>query len=367
MPIFSYQSFNSSPSTTHDLESISGQRFTVSAHNYWAKQRRAALVYPTLPDEDGDDPPQAGAVVTGRHGLPVEGPANLLNVKVEGPGALNANAEGRAVFYRMMQQKVLQSRQGVFREMGKMPQVVAFGEFDGAHADFQTMTQMFDGGMSGASAHPQACHNFSVYCSDGTTVDRVGQGDGWYAIHYLGYTVVFVHVPNSLMDAPKNPAATKPKPGPVRGLAAQHQVKAAAPKPYSKPIVGIGGRAREGLIGFYRNISNTILQNGGGVIDVIMGDTNQKSDTWTPDIVSAATNLTFRNAHNNRNIQPIDTHEFSAGGTNANATMMYDVAVYNTQTVTMAQMCYWSQLAPIGDGGRVAAVTDHMGLAIKVE
>jgi hypothetical protein len=363
MPIFSYQSFNANTAKMHDLASLTAQNLTVDTHNHWAKSTRpTALIYPTLHDEDFEEEGNPGKLPANRHRLPVEGPANLVGT--EPPDSLSKTSVSTAGFYEMMKQKVLQNRQGVFREMRKMPHVTAFGELDGAHSDFADMNEFVVGRMTGASTNKQACQNFSVYCSTGFNVECVGSGEGWYAIRYLGYVVVFVHVPNRLMKS----AAKKPaKQGPIKGVAAQHQVKPAPAKPYGKPVASSSSTTRDGLVKFYKNICDTILKNGGGVIDVVMGDTNQSSGGVTPDVVGEATSMPFQNAHGGDAINPVDGYDVSVGGTNSTGTRMYDVAVYNTATVKMKKICYWSQLAPIGDGSTVAAVTDHMGLAIEVE
>jgi hypothetical protein len=69
MPIFSYQSFNASSSTEHDLRALTNQHFAVMAHDCWADangDEPKSLVYPTaLTDAVQRD-------------KPAEGPANLV-------------------------------------------------------------------------------------------------------------------------------------------------------------------------------------------------------------------------------------------------------------------------------------------------
>lgn len=363
MPIFSYQSFNAGNQTKHDLLSVTAQNLTVDTHDFLASPTVAArLLYPTLHDDNFDPRNYPNGLPADRHARPVQGPARL--VATAPAGAISQANVKPAEFFEMMKYKVLQNRQGVFREMNQMPHVTAFGELNGANADFQTMNEYVVSNMAGATNNKKACNNFTVYCSNGIKANCVGQGDGWYAINYLGYTVVFVHVPNRLMKAAKTSAAAPAKPGPVRGAAAQHQSKAAASKPYARPA---GGQTTEDrLVAYYKGIADTILNNGGGIIDLVMGDTNQSSGGVTPNVVSKATNLDFKRAHTG-NISPIDGYNISVGGTNAKGDKMYDVAVYNAATVKMKKVCYWSQLAPFGNGSSVAAVTDHMGLAVEIE
>ncbi|NYE60056.1 hypothetical protein FHW58_001208 [Duganella sp. 1224] len=351
MPIFSYQSFNAGNSKVHDLNSLTAQALTVEAHDHLAAATAPSrLVFPTLPDQAIPNGPPAE-----RHKLPVQGPAHLV---APAPQGTIAKGFATTTFFDMMKHKVLQNRQALFRQMQGMPDVTAFGELDGGHADFSRMNEYVVSKMAGATSNDKACNNFTVYCANGANADCVGQGEGWYAIRYLGYVVVFVHVPNKLMKSPK-----PPKQGAVRGVAAQRQTVAAA-KPYARPA---GGQSTEDrLVKFYQDIASTIIRNGGGTIDLIMGDTNQSSGGVTPRVVSKATGLTFNNAHAGA-IVPIDSYNVSVGGTNAKGDKLYDVAVYNAATVKVSKVCYWSQLAPFNNGSAVAAVTDHMGLAIQIE
>ncbi|TFW16809.1 hypothetical protein [Duganella callida] len=363
MPIFSYQSFNAGNQSKHDLVSVTAQKLTVETHDHLAASTGAArLVYPTLHDESFDSMNYPDGRPADRHLPPVQGPARL--VATAPVGTISQTNVRPDEFFDMMKYKVLQNRQGVFREMQQMPHVTAFGELNGANADFRTMNEYVVSDLAGATANKKACNNFSVYCSNGIRADCVGQGDGWYAINYLGYTVVFVHVPNRLMKGAKPPVAAAAKPGALRGVGATHQAKPAAPKPYARSA---GGETTEDrLVTFYKGIADTIIQNGGGVIDLIMGDTNQSSGGVTPSVVSKATSLDFKSAHTG-SISPIDGYKVSVGGTNSKGDKMYDVAVYNAATVRMKKICYWSQLAPVADGSAVAAVTDHMGLAVDIE
>ncbi|HWW68487.1 MAG TPA: hypothetical protein VN089_00950 [Duganella sp.] len=364
MPIFSYQSFNAGSSKTHDLKSLTAQGFTVETHDHLAAStERNRLIYPALHDQHFNPNDYPNGLPADRHAHPVQGPAALVGMAPI--GTISQANVSTANFYEMMKQKVLQNQQAVYRQMKSMPQVTAFGELDGAHQDFSTMNEYVASDLSGATNVKAACQNFSVYCSNGANVTCVGTGEGWYAIRYLKYVVVFVHVPNRLMKSKKAPAATPAKPGPLKGVAAQHQVKPPPPTPYAKPGPVIE-TTEDRLVKFYKDIADTILKNGGGVIDIVMGDTNQSSGGVTPNVVSQATNQTFKNAHEG-DISPIDGYNVSVGGTNSKGNKMYDVAVYNANKVKLKKICYWSQLTPFGDGGQVAAVTDHMGLAIEVE
>lgn len=363
MPIFSYQSFNAGSSKTHDLKSLTAQGFTVETHDHLAASAdRNRLIYPSLHDLHFNPKDYPNGLPADRHGQPVQGPAALVGMAPV--GTISQANVSTANFFEMMKQKVLQNQQAVYRQMKSMPQVTAFGELDGAHEDFSTMNEYVASDLQGATNVKAACQNFSVYCANSANVTCVGTGEGWYAIRYLKYTVVFVHVPNRLMKSKRAPAAAPAKTASLKGVP-HLQVKPPQPTPYAKPGPVVE-TTEDRLVKFYKDIADTILKNGGGVIDIVMGDTNQSSGGVTPNVVSQATNQTFKNAHEGA-INPIDGYNVSVGGTNSKGNKMYDVAVYNANTVKLKKICYWSQLTPFGDGGQVAAVTDHMGLAVEVE
>jgi hypothetical protein len=257
----------------------------------------------------------------------VQGPANL--VKTEPKKTLsggNVTPAQMNASLHMMQQKVLQNRQAVYRQLQAMPDVTAYGELDTAHADFATMPGFAGPRVVGSSSNDMCNQNFSIFSNNICNAKRIADGVGWYAVTYLGYNVVFVHVPNDTAKKPKT-----------------------------------------AVVEFYKNIQYEILRNGGGIIDLVMGDTNQTSDKHTPNALNQATGYNFVNAHNHHNIAPADLHNVIVNGTNSTRTKMYDVAVYNADTVKLKQGCYWTQLAPYGNAGKVAAVTDHMGLAVEIE
>ena len=116
---------------------------------------------------------------------------------------------------------------------------------------------------------------------------------------------------------------------------------------------------------FYATIQNQCLQTGAGVIDVIMGDTNQSSADFTQKVVSTTLKTNFVNAHSGANIEPYDTYQRSFKGTNATGTKKYDIAVYNADTVQLKNVIYLTQFIATESGA--AAVTDHMGIGVHVE
>lgn len=368
MPVFFYQSFNASSATDHNLKSVTGQYHTKKAHKTWAELQQTeklTLVYPVLDDD----------LLTGsRHSEAVAGPARLVATVERDPTdddlqSMMWEGVGQGDFLKMMEQKILQNQQAVNREMRVMPDVTAFGELDGTHADFSGMSR-FAGTRVGASDHDMACHNFTVYANNHSNVEPAGSGDGWYAIRYLGFVVVFVHVPNDIAGgmsksdakAAKAQAKSKSKPTVLSGGIQKNYPKPKAPR--AKKIAGSG---TADLSRFYQEIQSEIIRNGKGKIDVIMGDTNQGSLGFTEKVLKDALDKNFKNAHSGKNFSPIDTYNTVAKGTNSGNDTMFDVVVYNAATVAVKQVCYITQQAPFRGDGQVVAVTDHMGVAVSVE
>jgi len=126
---------------------------------------------------------------------------------------------------------------------------------------------------------------------------------------------------------------------------------------------------REAAIKFYNNIGTQLLTAaGGGVIDVVMGDTNQPSEIFSPSVISKGLAGDFRDGHASGAITATDT--WSPGGvvhhgTNSVNNQKFDVAVYNKSTVAKLSVRYITQLSVISH--KAAAYTDHMGLLVKVE
>lgn len=370
MPIFFYQSFEASSAPVHDLKSVTAQTHTRTAHKTWSglqQQTKRTLVYPVLDDDK----------LTGnRHAEPVSGPPQLVATVAKDPADDDKQANlwegvGTREFLTMMQQKILQNQQVVNRQMQAMPDVTAFGELDGAHADFSDMSR-FAGNRVGVTGAGMACHSFTVYANNQRNVELAGSGDGWYAIRYLGFVVVFVHVPNDIADGMSAKAAaaaraqsqakSKPKPTVVSGGVQKNRATKKTPKARR-----IGGRDTADLADFYLRIQSEIHRHGKGPIDIIMGDTNQKTSGLTADVVSKALGKTFSNAYSGKQFSPGDTHDTFVKGTNSVGTKMFDVVVYNPATVKVEQLCYVTQQAPFRGTGQVAAVTDHMGVAVRFE
>lgn len=309
MPVIAYQSLNSNSSTEHSISASNSQYFTRMTHNKQAAQGgRWALSMPTA---EGVEP-----------NVPIHGPAELLPSAPQ--GFMGKGNHDNATFLGMIMDKSRQIHQSIIRQLGPSD-VLVYGELNGSHADWASLAQHAGAYVGGGQA-TKACNSFAVF-SGSANVQPIAQGFGWVGVKVYNVICVFVHVPNSI------------------------------------------AKSTSAAVRFYQDIGSGILQLGHGAIDLILGDTNQASDQFTPQVVSRALGTPFKAAHSGAIIEPIDTHQRSFGGSNSTASKMYDVAVYNTATIKVQKVAYLSQATPVNAGGQrsVAAVTDHMGIAIKVE
>ncbi|WP_444946224.1 hypothetical protein ACJJIP_03390 [Microbulbifer sp. VTAC004] len=310
MPTFAYQSINSNASTNHGVSASNSQHFTRMTHNHQAaNQDRWHLIMPTA---DGLDP----------H-VPIHGPAQLV---AQAPlGYMAKGQHNNAQFLSMIEGKARQTHQHLYRSLGQTCDLLVYGEMDGANSEWSSM-QQHAGGLVGSSSTGKACNSFSVHAANTTQHQILGSGMGWIAIRSGNVNAVFVHVPNSIA------------------------------KKESESVI------------FYRNINNLLIQQGYGAIDLVMGDTNQGNDSFTPCALSVATGTLFRDAHTEDEVNPFDSYQRSFTGTNSTASKKYDVAAYNTKTIRVIKVDYISQSTPVSVNGSdmAAAVTDHMGIFIDV-
>ena len=310
MPVFAYQSLNSGVQSDHGVAASNSQRFTKSTHNNIAKSDKPWML--SMPVAQGVAPD-----------VPVHGPAQLL------PTAKDIyKKQGRftdKVFLNLVEGKARQIHQHLIRSLGQCS-VLVYGELDGNHREWQSM-QQHAGNLLTATSTGKACNSFSVHTNGSGSHRFIQAGMGWIAVESDGIRALFVHVPNSVAT---NKSLTKK---------------------------------------FYSDIHTRVLQSeGGGVIDVIMGDTNQPNPGYTQNVASDALGQSFAEFHQGKEIQPEDAYQRSFGGTNSNARKKYDVAVYNTATVRIENLIYLSQCVDVaeGSGSAAAAITDHMGIGIKI-
>ena len=329
--VIAYQSLNSNTSSEHDLAASTAQKFQRAAHKTLASLYPAgsgALKYPTDPRFA---PHEA-----------LQGPAELVNVadkdyldgKNERKRKRADSDDGEALRYEsaqtemlsMVESKAQQVHQMAYRAMSKRCDLIVFGELDSSHSDWASVSK-----SAGASVHvskrSKACHCFSVHGPTSTTT-AICEGEGWLAARCSGVLAVFVHVPNN--------------------------------------IAGVKGTA----VKFYKDIKNTLLNtSGGGIVDVFIGDTNQPRESFSPEVITSGMDQTFRDAHSAGSaIKPADTWAkggVNHKGTNSANSKKFDVAVYNTSTVTKIDVKYFSQFSFTSD--QAAAYTDHMGVLVKVD
>ena len=330
--VIAYQSLNSNCSSEHGLDASTSQPFLRKAQDMLATLYRpgsGALNYPAAPMIEPHVAVQGPAEL-----VPVA-KADFMNVdklsrKRKGleidDESEQTMQEARVKMLSMVEGKARQIYQHSFREFGEQCDLVAFGELDSAHPDWHTL-----GAAAGKSVHvssaPKACNCFSLH-SSGATVKAtpLAEGTGWCAVRCNGVLVVFVHVPNDV------------------------------------------ARERPKAIKFYNDIGTALLTaSGGGVIDVVMGDTNQSSPVFSPEVISAGLGGSFKDGHGTGLISGSDTwsdNKVVHKGTNSVNDKKFDVAVYNTTTVATISVCYLTQFSIAAR--QAAAYTDHMGLLVKV-
>lgn len=328
--VMAYQSLNSNSSTEHDLAASTRQAFQKAAQHTLAPmypRGTGVLRYPFNPQLD------PAIILEGPAELVPVGDKNYLDDKKPNKKRKRGEAEttenkefnaAKSEMLSMVEGKARQLYQFAYREVGATIDVMVFGEMDSTHADWKSITSEA-GKKVHVSVRPKACNCFSIHGPSGTT-QSIAEGEGWCAVRCKGVLAVFVHVPNSL--AANIDAATT----------------------------------------FYKNIKNTLLNTAnGGVVDVVIGDTNQPRATFSPEVITSGMDQTFVDAHSGA-ISLSDTWAEKPvvhKGTNSANSKKFDVAVYNTGTVKKIEVKYISQFAFAAKSA--VAYTDHMGVLVKVD
>jgi hypothetical protein len=324
--VIAYQSLNSNVSHEHDIEASTSQAHTRKAQKTLATKTTESysLRFPVI--NDGKTPDVA---VHGPAELLPTAPANFMDVEgSRGRKRKRDEMEAEDAASRMLGMfhgKALQIYQLAQREFGQACNLLAFGELDAKHKSWVDAEKVA-GKLVHVSVFPKACNCFSLHSANSANTTKfIAEGDGWVAALCNGVRVVFVHVPNSL---------------------ATDSTKAQT---------------------FYQEIKNTVLTStGGGIIDVVMGDTNQPNALFSPTNISAGLDGKFSDGHSSKNnISPVDTHDVKFKGTNSVDTKKFDVAIYNTATVEKPDVRYFSQLSHVAKSA--AAYTDHMGVLVRVK
>ncbi len=243
------------------------------------------------------------------------------------PGPAGSMAKGKHTnleFSALLNSKARQTSINILLDFKARPDLLAFGEVNHTHPQMNTFNESVGSPLPMHKVFAKACQNFSVYWDNPSQSLILGAGLGWNAVMCGNLIVVFVHVPNAVAR--------------------------------DKPLT----------IQFYKNIYSAL---NGRVPDIIMGDTNQPRAGHTQECVTSALGtgaITYLDAHPDRDIEPFDSINFSATGTNAKLNKKYDLAVYNTRTVEILRCKYVSPHVPVPEEGFSKAVTDHMGVIIKV-
>jgi hypothetical protein len=111
---------------------------------------------------------------------------------------------------------------------------------------------------------------------------------------------------------------------------------------------------------FYHKIWHGLLSAKNQLIDIVIGDTNQQSHGFTANVLNALSGRNnYKNAAASASIEKFDNYNVVERGTNSAGSKMFDVAVYNSDVVTLAKgPVYISQSAA------AVTVTDHCGIGI---
>lgn len=310
MPVIAYQSLNSNSSSTHSTTASNSQFFTRMTQNrYGQNQAPSFLDHPIA--QDNSTPSNVA----------IQGPANLISPAPSGFMGKGNHTDSQ--FQSMVMDKSRQTHQVLIRELGTCDLLV-YGELDGSSSDWQSMSQS-TGTWIGGSSMSKACNCFSAYAHNSNGVTKLAENTGWVAFECTNVVIVFVHVPNAIASS------------------------------------------KSSAHNFYRGIAYSLFQLNKR-IDVIMGDTNQPSEHFTATVVSSALSPSFAYATPTGAISPSDMFDVQMNGTNSTASKKYDVAIYNTQTVNVGKAIYLSQCTPTShqNSSFSAAVTDHMGIGLKV-
>lgn len=319
MPIIYYQSLNSTSSAISTLKSAVGRYFTRMNHSH-----------------------SQGSFVL----EPPRGSASTINSSKVISGPLNKVIIGNDDFYSVprnqfectdhqLRESILaslfsQNLQFIKRNFQGRPGLMAIGELNAEAKEWEFL-EAFIGQRVSNCTTGKACNSFTIYdptkSSEASNFSVAGKGGGWIVVRYEGLTIAFVHVPNSI-------ANNEPK-----------------------------------LIAFYNEINRAFF---GPTIDIIMGDTNQTTESRSLTAINEVFEGTYVYA-TPANIEPLDTLGEHFGGTNATGSQLYDVAIYNSDLLDEVKGEYLSQRTVISlfnteekVWDKVAlAATDHMGMVVE--
>lgn len=239
---------------------------------------------------------------------PVYGPAHLRPIESLGP------LQPVSVFGA----QIALLWQNFYRAFGLMPDIMVCGEMDMSHPDF---TRLVIDERVRIENFPsaKACQSFTAISQSPLGAKAVMNGEGFVVYLISGLVVVFVHVPNRIardFDLTKK---------------------------------------------FYWDIAQAIKSHG-GIIHLVIGDTNQSSFGFTAEVLNATFETrAYKNASDSAQLSKIDNYNVIEHGSNSSGSKMYDVCVFRTDLVRLESgPVYLSQ-----SSGAVT-VTDHCGLGVHV-
>lgn len=241
----------------------------------------------------------------------IEGPANLMDIE-QLTDTQPVTAFGGQISL---------IGQNLVRALGSIPDILVLGEMDSSHSEFSKIVNDKNVVFEHVSMS-KACQSFTAISpvQNQAKIGRICFDEGYVVYKVFDFIVIFVHVPNRIATS-KSQAAS-----------------------------------------FYHAIIQHV-QSKGGVVHLVIGDTNQPSIDFTADVLNSVDPLgKYVTSASSSNIEPVDNYNSSVGGTNSTGSKMYDVAVYRSSLVKLAGgPAYLSQ----SSGG--ITVTDHLGVGVKIE
>jgi hypothetical protein len=367
--LIAYQSFNSNSAYKHDLRSATYQPNTMLANDYVTTSKHKALVLPYDP-KNFIDPiegpaqlvpiaklpprPAPGSVAQKRKSTAEPEPANKRQKTGDGaassikPAVATSAASASTADATPMDVETEDQPdyghtanvfggqialvwQNFYRVFGEMPSIMMCGELDTSNVDFgsiipTTVTKTIGDKTETSTVidvetvvAKRACQSFTGLSRSITHAKKIGSGIGYVIYSLNSLNIVFVHVPNKICTD-------------------EVEVKK-----------------------FYGDIARSLNQ-GGKIIHLVIGDTNQSRLQFTEEALNAAFNTTaYKNAFTSGSVKPVDNFGNQQYGTNAKGDTMFDVAVYRSDILDLVSVAYVSQ------SSTGITITDHYGVGIKIK
>jgi hypothetical protein len=243
--------------------------------------------------------------------VPIEGPANLMDIEP-------LTDDQPVVAFGGQISLICQN---LARSLGATPDILVLGEMDSSGPEFVKISKD-PSVLYQQSVNEKACQSFTaiIPIQNQTKISRICFGEGYVVYKVFDLNVIFVHVPNAI------------------------------------------AKSTTDATNFYRKIIQTAMGKG-GVIHLVIGDTNQASIDFTPKCLNAVDSLgKYVNSAGSGKIEVVDSYESSIFGTNSTGTQMYDVAVYRSSVVKLLGGPSYLSQSSTG-----TTVTDHCGLGVNID